>query len=56
MMKDPFLLENLNSQIGENTVFGPVEAQKRIEDLIALPMETRVWLKQWIYNKYEIRI
>ena len=56
MLKDQTLLNTLNSKVGVNTISGTVNAQKLMQEMIALPTETRTWLKQWIHEKYQIRI
>ena len=56
MLKDQTLLNTLNSKVGENTISGSVNAQKLMQEMIALPNETRTWLKNWIHKKYQIRI
>jgi len=56
MLKDQSLLNTLSSKVGVNTISGTVNAQKLMQEMIALPTETRTWLKQWIYEKYQIRI
>jgi tripartite-type tricarboxylate transporter receptor subunit TctC len=56
MLKDQTLLNTFNRKVGVNTISGTVNAQKLMHEMIALPTETRQWLKQWIYEKYQIRI
>lgn len=56
MLQDQSLLDTLNSKVGVDTISGADNAQKLMQEMIALPTETRTWLKQWIYEKYQIRI
>jgi tripartite-type tricarboxylate transporter receptor subunit TctC len=56
MLKDQRLLNTFNLKVGVNTISGAVNAQKLMHEMVALPTETRMWLKQWIYEKYQIRI
>ena len=56
MLQDQTLLNTLNTKVGVDTISGSVNAQKLMQEMIALPTETRQWLKQRIYEKYQIRI
>lgn len=56
MLEDKSLLDTLNGKVGVDTISGSANAQKLMQEMIALPTETRTWLKQWIYEKYQIRI
>ena len=56
MLKDQTLLNTLNDKVGVDTISGSANAQKLMKEMVALPTETRMWLKQWIHKKYQIRI
>lgn len=56
MLKDQAMLDTFNIKLGKNTIYGPDNAQKLMEEMIALPVETRNWLKQWIFERYQIKV